>query len=177
MEVYLNSIKTLLCQEWGGVTTDHLTAVQLPRALQKLPYTNAAYVEVNRAIKKKGFDVDPSWKPTDSAKTRAGFVEMPMLTGDKPGASFDLPFQGRSVGIAVVAGPDAGIIKYSIDGKEEKELDTFNRYSKALHLPQYFLLGDELKNGRHMLHVQIADKHNEQSKGTALRIAYFLVNQ
>jgi sialidase-1 len=100
-----------------------------------------------------------------------------MLTGDRPGASFDLPFQGCSVGIAVVAGPDAGMIKYSIDGKEEKELDVFNRYSRSLHLPQYFLLGDDLKKGHHTLHVKISGEHNEQSKGTALRIAYFLVNQ
>jgi sialidase-1 len=100
-----------------------------------------------------------------------------MLTGNTPGASFDLSFRGRSVGIAVVAGPDAGIIKFSIDGHGERQLDTFNRYSKSLHLPQYFLLGDDLKKGHHVLQVKIADNHNEQSKGTALRIAYFLVNQ
>jgi sialidase-1 len=177
MEIYFNSVKTLLQKEWDGKMAGQLTPVSLPVAMQRLTYTNAAYVEVDKAGNKKGFVIDPSWKPSDSAKTRTGFVEVPMLTGNTPGASFDLSFRGRSVGIAVVAGPDAGIIKFSIDGHGERQLDTFNRYSKSLHLPQYFLLGDDLKKGHHVLQVKIADNHNEQSKGTALRIAYFLVNQ
>lgn len=177
MELYFTSIKTLLRNQWVGKTADQLTVVRLPGPAQKFIYAKAAYVAVTTAINKNGFVIDPSWKPSDSAKTRAGFANVPVLTGDRPGASFDFPFSGRSVGIAVVAGPDAGKIRYHIDGKDEIELDLYNRYSKSLHLPQYFLLGDDLKNGKHVLHVKIAEGANEQSKGTALRVVYFLVNQ
>jgi len=176
MEIYFNSIKTLLRKEWIGKTANGLTAVRLPVVLQKLNYTQAAYVAVDKAINKKDFVVDRSWQPADSAKTRDGFVDVPMLIGEKPGASFELAFNGRSVGMAVVSGPDAGKIRYSIDGKNEAELDTYNRYSKSLHLPQYFLLGDGLDSGVHKLQIKIADGKNEQSKGNALRVVHFLVS-
>ena len=177
MEIYFNSIKTLLRKEWDGKTAVRLTAIQLPASLQRYTYGNADYVDVQKVTHKSNFILDPYWRPADSAKTRTGFVDVPMLTSTIPGASFDFSFNGCSVGMAVVAGPDAGKVKYSIDGKKEKELDTFNRYSKSLHLPQYFLLEDDLKKGKHTLHVKIADGSNEQSIGTALRIVYFLVNQ
>jgi hypothetical protein len=44
-------------------------------------------------------------------------------------------------------------------------------------LPQYFLLADDLKNKKHVLHVQISNEHNEASKGTTIKIVHFLVNQ
>lgn len=177
MEIYFNAIKTLLRKEFIGRTSSQLNAVQLPVPLQKLNYTNADYVPVSSSVNKKDFVLNASWQPDDGVKTRPGFVNVPMLIGDKPNASFDLEFKGSSVGIAVVSGPDAGKISYSIDGKNGTELDTYNHYSKSLHLPQYFLLADGLKNQRHSLHIKILKEHNKESKGTALRIVYFLVNK
>jgi len=177
MEIYFNSIKTLLRKEFIGKTPSQLVAIKLRAPWQRLNYANADYVSVSNAINKKDFVLNSSWQPNDSAKTRPGFVNVPMLIGDKPNASFDLEFKGTSVGIAVVSGPDAGKISYSIDGKNGAELDTYNHYSKSLHLPQYFLLADDLKNEKHLLHVKIIEEHNQESKGTALRIVYFLVNK
>ncbi|HEV2833292.1 MAG TPA: SGNH/GDSL hydrolase family protein, partial [Hanamia sp.] len=92
------------------------------------------------------------------------------------GAAIEFLFKGTAVGIAVLSGPDAGIIKYSIDGKAEQEVDLFTKWSKNLHLPWYLMLGDNLSRGKHSLRIKIADNHNEQSKGTSCRIVYFLVN-
>ena len=174
--IYFNTIKTLFQQEWIDKAPQQLLAAKLPAPLQKINYTNAEYVSVDKANNKKNFLIDPSWKPADSAKTREGFVNVPMLVGSMPKAAFDFEFNGTSVGIAVVAGPDAGIINYSVDKKEEKQLDLYNRYSANLHLPQYFLLADDLKKGKHTLNIKIEEGHNQQSKGNAVRIVYFLVN-
>jgi sialidase-1 len=176
MEIYFNSIKTLLRKELIG-RSSQLTAVKMPAPLQKSNYAEAGYVSVANASNEKDFVFDPSWHPKDDAKTREGFVDVPMLVGERADASFDLRFKGTSVGIAVVSGPDAGTISYSIDGRDEKELDTYNHYSRALHLPQYFLLADGLKNKKHTLHIKISEEHNKESKGTALRIVHFLVNK
>jgi hypothetical protein len=149
----------------------------LPLPLQPLNYANGDYLAPFNTLNRNGFIVDAAWQPKDSAKTRPGFVHVPMLTSEQAGASFDLEFTGTAVGIAAVSGPDAGIIRYSIDGRNETLLDTYNRYSKSLHLPQYFLLADGLDRRKHFLRVTILDNHNKESKGTALRITNFLVNQ
>jgi sialidase-1 len=176
-EIYFNAIKTLLRKEFIDNSVMQPVAVKLPPPLQKFNYDDAKYIAIDNAGNKKDFIVDPSWNPADSARTRSGFVNVPMLVGEKARAGFDLVFNGTAVGIATVAGPDAGKINYTIDGKEEKLIDLYSRYSASLHLPQYILLGDELKKGKHVLRVKIADEHNERSKGNAVRIVYFLVNK
>jgi sialidase-1 len=176
-EIYFSSIKTLLRKQWIDNKAGKLVAAKPPPPLQPLNYSNAKYMAVEEAINKKEFVVDPSWKPADNIKTREGFVNVPMLIADKPGASFDLAFTGTTIGIAVVSGPGAGTIQYTVDGKDKTKLDTYNHYSRSLYLPQYSLLADDLKNKKHVLHVQISNEHNEASKGTTIKIVHFLVNQ
>lgn len=100
-----------------------------------------------------------------------------MLVGEKPGASFELPFDGNAVGIALISGPDAGKITYSIDKGAEKTIDLYTQWSWFIHLPWYLLLGDELSKGKHVLKLKIADEHHPKSKGTACRIVHFLINK
>jgi sialidase-1 len=100
-----------------------------------------------------------------------------MLVGEVIGDSFEMTFEGRAIGIAVVSGPDAGILSYRIDGKKTQTLDLFTRWSKQLHLPWYLMLSDTLKPGKHTVKVTIADKNNPASDGYACRIVYFLVNE
>jgi sialidase-1 len=114
--------------------------------------------------------------PGDKASTRDGYVNVPMLVGNNPGKILKFRFKGSAAGIAVVAGPDAGIIEFSIDGKGWESIDLFTQWSGQLHLPWHLILGDELKNGSHTLRIRLADKKNEASKGTVCRIRYFLVN-
>jgi len=102
---------------------------------------------------------------------------VPALLAENPGAEIKFTFEGTAVGIAVVSGPDAGIINYSIDGKKEQSVDLFTKWSRNLHLPWYILLGDNLSKGKHRLKIKIAENHNAGSKGTACRIVHFLVNK
>lgn len=176
-ELYFAAIKRLLQQNLTEKQATDIVVNKLPSPLQKDNYSNGKYVAITKATNKKYFEVIDSWKPTDGVNTRPGFVNVPMLISDKAGASFDFVFKGTAVGIAIVSGPDAGMINYSIDGGKEQLLDTYTQWSKSLYLPWYLLLGNDLKKGKHIVHIRISNQHNAQSKGTALRIVHFLVNE
>ncbi|MHA4737584.1 SGNH/GDSL hydrolase family protein [Dyadobacter sp. MSC1_007] len=171
-EVYFQTIKELLKME-STPTGD----VKLPAAMDRFSYEKGSYHALTEAKNLKGFTLDPEWKPKEKFSTRPGFVNVPMLVGETTGASFDLEFKGRGVGIAVISGPDAGKITYTIDGKKPQTIDTYTPWSNQLHLPWYIMLSDELSSGKHKLHLTISPEKNEKSEGNALRIVHFLVNE
>jgi len=175
-EVYFRTMKQLLSVELAKPAPSKLTPSYLPKQADALAYTNGNYLPVDRATDLKDFKLDPNWKPADSVHTRPGFVNVPVLAGEKAGASFELSFTGQTIGFAIVSGPDAGMVKYTIDGKSYPELELYTQWSKSLHLPWYLLLGDGLAPGKHLLKLQVSANKNEKSKGTACRIVYFLVN-
>lgn len=171
-EIYFEAIKTLLNQDHSGRTTPNLPQVMDPNS-----YSAGRYVNPGEAKNLKGFKWVESWKPSDGKATRKGFVEVPMLVGETEGASFELEFEGRAIGIAVVSGPDAGTISYQIDGKRARTLDLMTQWSNQLHLPWYLMLDDELKPGKHKLRVRLLPGEAGDPKGNACRIVYFLVNR
>jgi lysophospholipase L1-like esterase len=175
-QVYFRTIKQLLSVEFEQQVPLQLRSASLPVQTDPLVYTAGSYLDIQQAGKLKGFALEANWRPTDSARARAGFVNIPVLSGSTPGDSFSLNFQGKAIGLAVLAGPDAGSVKYSIDGRDYPEIDLYTPWSKNLHLPWYVLLDDALSAGKHELMLQISVHHNESSKGTACRIAYFLIN-
>jgi sialidase-1 len=171
-EVYFQTIKELLKTEPVEVA-----AAKLPVPIDKFSYEKASYHPIDEAKKLKGFVIDPSWKPKEKITTRAGFVAVPMLVSESAGSSFEFEFKGRAVGIALISGPDAGKISYTIDGKKSQTLDLFTSWSTQLHLPWYLMLADELSSGKHTLKLNISADTNEKSVGNACRIVYFLVNE
>jgi sialidase-1 len=173
-ELYYQSIRELLEKTDLKKLPEQIT---LPEPMDAFSYSKAHYVELEEAVPTKGFVIDPQWEPYPKLATRPGFVKVPMLVGENVGDSFELEFTGRGVGIAVVSGPDAGILSYRIDGKKAQTLDLFTQWSKQLHLPWYLMLADTLKPGKHTVKVTIADKNNPASDGYACRIVYFLVNE
>ncbi len=174
--IYFRTIKQVLSVDLDAAGSQKPVAATVPKPADEFNYEHGSYLDISSAVIKQGFVYDRSWEPADSVHTRPGFVHVPMLVADKPAASLELPFTGNTIGIAIVSGPDAGIINYSIDGKNYPVLDLFTRWSKGLHLPWYLILGDGLAPGKHLLRLQVSDQHNEQSKGTACRIVYFLQN-
>jgi sialidase-1 len=172
-EVYFQTIKELLKKDFS----EKPVATSFPAAIDKFSYDNGSYHQIEEAKNLKGFTLVPSWKPEKKLATREGFVNVPMLVGEEPNASLELPFKGRGVGIAIISGPDAGKISYSIDGKKEQTLDLFTSWSTQLHLPWYLMLADDLSAGKHTLKLTIESDKNKESTGTACRIVYFLVNE
>lgn len=173
-ELYFQSIRELLENSENNTQPE---PAKLPEPLDAFSYSKAHYMALEEVVPTKGFKIDPVWEPYPALATRPGFVKVPMLVGEVIGDSFEMTFEGRAIGIAVVSGPDAGILSYRIDGKKTQTLDLFTRWSKQLHLPWYLMLSDTLKPGKHTVKVTIADKNNPASDGYACRIVYFLVNE
>lgn len=174
--IYLRSIRQLLQDELSRPAPAKLADATLPKAADEFNYEHGAYLDIHQARDLKGFSLNESWTPADSTHTREGFVKVPVLEAVQAGSSLTLPFTGKTIGIGVLSGPDAGIIKYSIDGKPQPEIDFYTQWSKNLHLPWYLILGDGLSSGKHVLKLEVCDRHNDRSKGTACRVVYFLVN-
>ncbi len=169
-EIYFEAIKSLL-----RAPVPPARQMEIPQLMDDFSYTRAHYEEISRAEKLDGFRYVGEWKPSDQKPTRKGFVDVPVLVGEEDGASFEFPFEGRGVGIAVVSGPDAGVISYSIDGKKPRQLDLQTQWSNQLHLPWYLMLDDELKRGKHKLKLTLLPRKDASGAGSACRIVYFLV--
>lgn len=177
-ELYFANIKLLLLKgeeefHHGGSNG----AYHLPPSLDRTSFTNGSYYDLHKAKFDTGWNLSERWMPRDSAHTREGFVNVPVLESDKPGASFTLAFTGTAAGMAVIAGPDAGIVEYSIDHDGWRKIDLYTQWSSWLHLPWYVLFGSGLKNKQHILQVRISDETAAGSKGHACRIVHFLVNK
>lgn len=174
-EIYFETMKALL----QACTVDAYKApvkTSLPKPIDPACFENGRYYNITNAKLDKGWAIDPNWNPKDGLSTRPGFVDVPMLISETPGSEMSLPFKGTAVGIAVVAGKDAGTISYSVDNAPYKDLDLFTEFSSWLHIGVYHLLGADLSNGNHVLKIKISDKKNNASKGNACRIVNFLVN-
>lgn len=175
--LYFQTIRRLLerCLATPPAGTNK-PAGALPAAMNSATFEQGHYSHIANAKTDNNWTLNRDWAPTDGLSTRDGYVHVPMLTTNTPGATLHLPFTGTAVGIAVAAGADAGIISYSIDNGPLQQLDLYTVHSSWLHLPSYWLLAGDLKQGNHQLHITISNNANKNSKGHACRIVHFLVN-
>jgi len=176
--LYAESIERLFDAAWGtrlaadAAVQEHL----LPgRPVDPLNYSRGRYVEIDKANLVSGFQRAPSWT-TKQGGTRRQFREIPMLAATKPGATLELDFKGTAVGILVVAGPDVGVLEFTIDRGSRRRLDQFTKWSHSLHIPWAYILDAELKPGPHKLTLTTTDQKHPNSKGYAVRIVKFLAN-
>jgi len=177
--IYYNSIRSFLENAWYPSLKSNVksTRYSTPAKLDEYCYDRGKLLSINQAESIHGWQVYNNWKPNIGEGTRAGYVNVPMLCADKPGEEIVLNFRARAIGICVAAGPDAGIIEYSIDGGAFKTLDLFTKWSSQLHLPWYYALDSELPYEKHSLRIRISENKNPESKGNACRIKQFFVNE
>lgn len=168
--IYFNAIKKLLDSAFSRSVSKRLVSAKLPAPADPLNYENGAYGDIHGATTQNGFSIAESWEPSDKVSTREGFVKVPMLVSGKAHATVEFPFTGRTIGISIVSGPDAGIISYSIDGGAVQMKDLRTQWSKGLYLPWYLILGDDLTPGKHILKIETGEA------AEVTRIVYFLVN-
>jgi len=178
-EIYFQSMKTLLDNTWSGMAgeNDEITNYPLPEKIDPFCYDKGKLISIYSASFGKGWKILENWKPQDGSGTRAGYVNVPMLTAETAGTEMELKFKGKAVGIAVAAGKDAGMIEYCIDDSEYKKLDLYTKWSRHLHLPWYYVLAADLKPGKHKLVLRISRDKNSQSEGNACRIKTFFINE
>lgn len=177
--IYYNSIKSLLDTEWSNREMESLKTKKqiLPEKLDKYCYDIGKLISIEKALIFHGWEISPNWKPLPEENTRTGYVNVPMLISNEPSSEIKLKFKGKAIGIAVAAGPDAGMIEYSIDGSAFKKLDLFTKWSSQLHLPWYYVLKSELDKSKHTIAIRISHEKNPDSKGNACRIKHFFTNE
>ena len=117
-QIYYRSVCRLLDAAWKEPLQADATIVahRLPDPLDYKSYFRGRLVNIAEAKCDRGWKMIPKWTPSDGAGTRPGFVNVPMLVAEKPGATLQLKFYGTAVGVFVAAGPDAAAVEYSIDG-------------------------------------------------------------
>ena len=178
-QYYTASIIRLMETMWNRVKpTDTIAHHVVPeKPMDEYSYVDGDFVDIKEARLGRGWEYVPSWRPDDKYEKRYGFVDVPMLESKKAGSKLTFRFNGRAVGICCVAGPNAGILEYSIDGKPFKKLDTYTHWSHYLYLPWVYMFETELEKGNHQLVLKISSSKNEKSLGTACQIRNFVVNR
>lgn len=174
--IYYNSIKSMLGLVWvneGVKIKKH----PMPKKFDEFSYDRGTLIRIEKVQIIQGWSIVESWKPSGKEGTRAGYVNVPLLISSQPSSELTLKFKGKAIGIAVAAGPDAGIIEYSIDGGNFKKLDLFTQWSSHLHLPWYYVMDAELASSKHSITIRTSHQKNENSKGNACRIKHFFINE
>ncbi|HUU95630.1 MAG TPA: GDSL-type esterase/lipase family protein [Phycisphaerae bacterium] len=175
-QLYANSITRMTEAAFARSRPAAARPHPLPAPVDPRSYFRGRFGNISEARISKGFALQPSWKPTDNQRTRAGFVNVPALVGGKSGAAFEFSFDGTGAGLFIPSGPDAGRIECSIDGDAYREIETFTRWSSGLHLPWAVILDDGLEDGHHTVKIRIAEGHDAKAAGTALRVFHLLLN-
>ena len=128
-----------------------------------------------KSYKGKGM---PTWVGVQnhSLQWRERFREVPLLCATNAGAELTLAFEGRAIGAYLLAGPDAGVVEFSIDEGAFTKADLFHAFSRGLHYPRTVMFAADLKPGSHTLKLRLADQKNKASSGSAARIIQFVGN-
>jgi len=176
--LYAASLERLFDKAWKGPVPKAAKVIphSLPKPLDDKNYAHARLVDIGRAKLGNGWKLVKRWVPKDRAGTRPRFVRVPAAVAEQPDSELTFAFEGTAVGLFITAGPDAGIIQYSIDGSKPKTVDTFTAWSGGLHLPWALTLDAKLEPGKHTLELRTTNKKNPRSKGHACRIMHFMVN-
>lgn len=176
--VYFRSINRLFDAAWKSPppADAQVQPYVLPEPLDRNSYFRGRLVSPEGAKVDNGWTLVSAWRPADKRGTRAGFVDVPALVAEQPGATLRLRFQGTGVGVFVASGPDAGVVEYSVDGRPRGNRDLFTEWSDRLHLPWAQVLVADLPPGGHELLLRVSPRANPASKGHAVRIIHFLVN-
>ncbi|GAB3255567.1 hypothetical protein GCM10027347_16780 [Larkinella harenae] len=175
-EIYFQTIKYLLNASFQSADKTAKLLVAATAPLNRGNFERGRYVPIQEAKLGNGWKLVDNWKPADEVSTRAGFVGRPMLETTTPGATLTLNFTGTAVGMAIVSGPDAGVVEYRIDNGPYRKMDLQTQWSQQLHLPWYKLFASNLPDKKHTLQLRMAPAKKDKSKSGACRIVYFLAN-
>jgi lysophospholipase L1-like esterase len=162
----------MLNKSWSEQLSGNIEAHSLPEnPIDSLSYFNGRFLSP-RNMQGEGWAFsEPDWEKLDGSK-RSRYLGIPMLHSDSPNLPIRLNFSGRAIGAFVVAGPDAGVIEYSIDQQKKGMIDLFHRYSNGLHYPRTVMFAHDLKPGDH----EITLKIKGGTKKSSVRIMEFCVN-
>lgn len=174
-QLYANSIARMLDTAYAAPAKAEKH--RLPgKPVDPLSYFRGRFGQLGSAKLGKGFQLVLDWTPTIARETRPGYVHVPALAATEPGAEFEFEFQGTGAGLMIGAGPDTGVIEFSVDDRPVKKLDTFTAWSQSLYLPWAIILDDNLPAGTHRAKVRLTGEKHPRSVGTALYVFELLEN-
>ncbi len=177
--IYAHAVERLMEACWKGepAADAAVTPYNLPKeSLDKWNYGDGIFVGPEKAQADAGWTLGtPDWKSL-KGECRERFARESLLYSTQPGAEAKLVFSGTAVGLYVLAGPDAGIVAWSVDGAPVQTSNLYHEYSAGLHYPRTCMLATELTPGRHELTLRVAEQQDARSAGHAVRILQFPVN-
>lgn len=173
-----DQICQLLQHGWrAGCAVADVAGYDLPAPLNKSSFAHgqldpAAHAEL--VVSDDWQRSVPAWDDLPGAK-RGRFTSEVMLHTDSPAASLSYSFDGTAVGAYLLAGPDAGVVQYRVDGGDWQKLDLLHRYSKGLHYPRTVMFGAGLERGTHQFELKTLPA--AEGRGSAVRILALVVNE
>lgn len=176
---YTATIERVMKLMWNEIDKDAKIAPhELPeKPLDEYSYFGGDFINISEAKLGKGWQIVTPWHPDNKYTKRPGFVDVPMLETKTIGSKLTLDFEGKAIGICCVAGPYAGILEYSVDGRPFKKLDTYTHWSGYLYIPWVYMFETELDDTFHRLTLRMSKEKNEVSKGNECQIRNFVVNK
>lgn len=175
-KVYSEMIDGLFSEAWAGPLAERLQPHQSAWRFDPKSYSHGRFQGLESAEVIKGWEIVANWKAKEGS-VRALDRGVPYMEALEPGAELTVKFRGTAIGLPMVAGPDVGVIEFSIDGGLPKTLDQFTKWSKGLHIPWIYMLETDLLPGEHTLSLRTTDRKNRQSTGYACRFRCFAVNE
>ena len=149
---------------------------RLPKLMDSNSYFRGRFLPANKVELGDSFRHEiPQWK-TIPGSFRNDYAKRKLFVAEKPGATIKTEFNGTAIGAFVLAGPDAGIVEFSVDDEPFQSLDLYHHYSKGLHYPRTVMFQSDLEPGNHTVVLRVSEKSSQFSKGTAVRILELVAN-
>ncbi len=172
-------VKQLLSQAWRtGCPAREPVAVELPGPMDRTSFVCGRLVEASETA----IDVSaewkrdvPEWDKLPGSK-RSRFTDRIMLHTEDGGATLRYRFSGNAIGAYLLAGPDAGSVRYRIDDAPWQVMDLRHRYSKGLHYPRTVMFGVGLADEEHSLEL-VTQSSGGGGQRTGVRILGLAVNE
>ncbi|MGD0091631.1 MAG: SGNH/GDSL hydrolase family protein [Planctomycetota bacterium] len=169
----------LLDEFWGAELPAGAAAKAHPmpaKPLDEMNYGGGRFLDLKAAKLSEDWQIHvPDWASLPGGK-RDRFTKLQILETVKPGASLTLDFNGTAIGAYILAGPEAGMVEAGVDGGPAAKVDLWHNFSAGLHYPRTVMFADTLAPGKHTLLLKVSADKNPKSKGTAMRVMHFVVN-
>jgi pimeloyl-ACP methyl ester carboxylesterase/lysophospholipase L1-like esterase len=149
-----------------------------PALLDPLSYVNGRFLLASAiALDPDWQQGVPDWPNENNGKVRPRFEQTPMIYAHRAHASLTVNFSGTAIGAYLLSGPDAGIVRCTIDGARSKEMDILHKHS-TFNYPMTVMFFDDLPAGPHTLALEILENRPGRRKpgGTAFRALSFVAS-
>ena len=147
----------------------------MPPPLDAHSYSRGVAVPAEKLTLGEGWQVSrPDWQNVPGSK-RGYFTQGPAVWSETAGAELSFSFVGDAVGLFLTAGPDAGDVEATVDGKSVPLLKLRASYG-SLHYPYVHMVADGLAETKHTVRLKVAAATRGGKACTAVRIHRIFVN-